>query len=339
MKTTWSEQEQLEEVKNIETIVFPESPDSSDYATGPILPMTENCKLCDEETAIPVYEFVDHLVTKHLVLKSYVSKSMIYPVDCREKNCRRSLDNAKDLINHLTKDHNKARIHYEKMVKMHEKEKVANAQLVSKTLATSTITSTITSSGTTVRASLVDSMTPTTSLVNSPSNTSVKTVKRPLNSTSIEASKSSETPSKKCKSNDQNEIVNENDSNPFNPAEASAMESNTSSPNASKSSPLQTLKEEIQQLNLEIAKLRQENQRLQTNFQELAMSKQVLLMKNAELEMEKEASKEENQTIEEQNEALKAENNVINDEKKSLKEEIDKMKRTIERARNVLNQD
>ena len=333
MKTTWSEQEQLEEVKNIETIVFPESPDSSDYATGPILPMTENCKLCDEETAIPVYEFVDHLVTKHLVLKSYV-ESIIYPVDCREKNCRRSLDNAKDLINHLTMDHNKARIHYEKMVKMHEKEKVANAQLVSKTLATAT--STITSSGTTVRASLADSMTPTTSLVNSPSNTSVK---RPLNSTSSEASKSSETPSKKRKSNDQNEIVNENDSNPFNPAEASAIESNTSSPNASKSSPLQTLKEEIQQLNLEIAKLRHENQRLQNNFQELAMSKQVLLMKNAELEMEKEASKEENQTIEEQNEALKAENNVINDEKKSLKEEIDKMKRTIERARNVLNQD
>merc|ERR1712062_771686 len=77
------------------------------------------------EKDIGIDDFIDHLVKNHLVLKSYVNKSIIYPVTCTEKNCRRSLDKAKDFINHLIKDHNKARIHYDRMVKMVQQEEIA----------------------------------------------------------------------------------------------------------------------------------------------------------------------------------------------------------------------
>ena len=104
------EVDQRGDVKDFGTTFLPESPDTFQVT---IQPTTEKCQLCEDEE-IAIEEFEDHVVKKHFVLKSYVTKSIIYPVTCTEKNCRRSLDNAKDFTRHLIKDHDKARIHYER---------------------------------------------------------------------------------------------------------------------------------------------------------------------------------------------------------------------------------
>ena len=115
-------QEQFEDFSDEdENLNFEESSNGQHDFQVTIEATTEICKLCEKDIGID--DFIDHLVKNHLVLKSYVNKSIIYPVTCTEKNCRRSLDKAKDFINHLIKDHNKARIHYDRMVKMVQQEK------------------------------------------------------------------------------------------------------------------------------------------------------------------------------------------------------------------------
>ena len=269
-----------EDVQDVKDITLIDESSNDDGFEVTIEPTTEKCKLCDEDIGID--EFVNHLVKKHLVLKSYVSKSIIYPVTCTEKNCRRSLDKAKDFINHLTKDHNKARIHYERMVKMVQQEKNAALTPIIDITEGDDVTSSM------------------TSIASNTSNSTPKVTKRPSSFNKSSTSKTFGTPFKRRKKLDMNDDVNteevsrtvmQNDSTPDVPSHI-PIQPIISTPKAKPGSNLQNLKEELEQQ-------RKQNDKLLKENQGLAMSKQDLLRKTAELEIEKETLKVENATLKE----------------------------------------
>ena len=246
-------QEQFEDFSDEdEDLNFDESSNGQHDFQVTIEATTEICKLCEKDIGID--DFIDHLVKNHLVLKSYVNKSIIYPVTCTEKNCRRSLDKAKDFINHLIKDHNKARIHYDRMVKMVQQEE--NAKL----RPTIDITD---DSSMTLHSNSIPKITKRTSSFSKSVTSKTIPIKR-----------------KKLEANDNDDVNAENDSTQDGPIHRiiSTPKSKTV---------LQNLKEELEQQRQQIDKLIKENQGL-------VMSKQDLLMKTAELEIEKEALKVEN---------------------------------------------